>query len=601
MGDFTHAGSPNPVGILAPAAARTHPSLGTTGYVTADGGEGMPRNGSAGALSGGGGIQESAAALQRGRRAFERQGWGDAYVQLAAADAASPLAAEDLERLATAAYLTGRDADSADAWTRAHQEFLRDNDVERAARSAFWLAFGLLNQGEQARAGGWLARARRLLGDGKRDCVEQGYLLFPTAVQRIYQGDNEGALAACDEAVGIGERFGDPDLTALARHGQGRALLRMGATDEGVALLDEAMAAVEAGDVSALAAGDIYCSVIEGCHEIYDLRRAQAWTAALSRWCESQPDLVPYRGQCLVRRAEILQLHGDWPEAAGEVQRACEWLLRPPPQRAVGAAFYQRAELHRLRGEFAKAEEAYRQAAQWGRRPEPGLILLRLAQGQTVAAQTAIRRLADETSARRARSALLPAYVEVMLAAGDVAAARGAADELNGIAGEVDAPLLHAHAGHSHGAVLLAEGQAQAALAVLRQAWSGWRELEAPYEAARARVLIGLCCHETGEVEAAAMELDAARCAFQQLGAATDVARVDALSSRDSSGPAHGLTPRELQVLRRVASGQTNRAIGRELFISEKTVDRHVSNIFIKLGVSSRVAATAFAYEHQLV
>lgn len=540
-------------------------------------------------------------ALQRGRQLFARKSWGDAFAQLAEADRESPLQAEDLERLATAAYLTGRDAESAEAWTRAHQESLNRNDVEGAARSAFWLAFGLLNQGEPARAGGWLARARRLLDDGERVCVEQGYLLFPEALQRIFRGDNAGAFATFGEAAEIGERFGEPDLAALARHGQGRALLRMGDTDEGVALLDEAMAAVEAGEVSPIAAGDIYCSVIEGCHEIFDLRRAQEWTAALTRWCESQPDLVPYRGKCLARRAEILQLHGDWPEAMDEARRACEWLSRPPPQRAVGAAFYQRAELHRLRGEFAEAEEAYRQASQWGRKPEPGLTQLRLAQGQRGVAEAAIRRVADETRDRRSRTGLLPAYVEIMLAIGDVQEARAAADELAEIAGELDAPLLHARAAHARGAVLLAEGDARSALVLLRQAWSGWRELEAPYEAARVRVLLGLGCREVGDEEAAEMELDAARCTFRQLGASSDLARVDALSRSADSGAAHGLTPREQQVLRRVAAGETNKTIGRELFISERTVDRHVSNIFTKLRVSSRAAATAYAYENRLV
>jgi DNA-binding CsgD family transcriptional regulator len=543
----------------------------------------------------------SETALHLGRQSFGRRAWGDAFAQLSEADRTRPLAAEDLERLATAACLTGRDAESAEAWTRAHQEFLNGNDVERAARSAFWLAFGLLNRGEHARAGGWLARARRLLDDGQRPCVEQGYLLFPTALQRIFQGDNTGALATFAEAAEIGERFGDRDLAALARHGQGRARLRLGDTRVGVALLDEAMAAVEAGEVSPLAAGDIYCSVIEGCHEIFDLRRAQEWTAALSRWCESQPDLVPYRGQCLVRRAEILQLHGDWSEAMDEVERACEWLLRPPPQRAVGAAFYQRAELHRLRGELTDAEEAYRQASLWGRKPEPGLALLRLAQGQSDDAWAAIRRALEETPPGAARSGLLPACVEIMIAVGEIPAARAAADELNEIAGELEVPLLHARADHARGAVLLAEGEARSALPVLRQAWSGWRELEAPYEAARVRVLSGLACREVGDGEAAEMELDAARCVFQQLGARPDVARVDSLSRRASSAAIHGLTPRELQVLRRVAAGATNRAIGRELFISEKTVDRHVSNIFTKLAVSSRAAATAFAYEHQLL
>lgn len=540
-------------------------------------------------------------ALDRGRRSFAGRQWEDAFERLRVAAREISLASDDLERLATAAYLTARDAESAEAWTLAHQARLDEGDVEGAARCAFWLAFGLLDHGEQARASGWFARARRVLDDGRRDCVEKGYLLLPTALQHIFAGDNAGAYATFDEAAGIGDRFREPDLIAFARHGQGRALLRMGDTEAGVALLDEAMAAVEAGEVSPIAAGSIYCSVIEGCHEIFDLRRAQEWTASLSHWCESQPDLVPYRGQCLIRRAEILQLNGDWPEAIEEVRRACEWLSRPPPQRAVGAAYYQRAELHRLRGEFTEAEDAYKKASQWGRKPEPGLTELRLAQGQTDVAEAAIRRVLDETSDRRARTRVLPAYVEIMLAVGGAGDARTAAEELTEIAHELNALLLHARADHARGSVLLAEGDARAALPVLRRAWSGWRELEAPYEAARARVLIGVACRQIGDEDAAAMELDAARCVFEQLGANPDLARVAALSRRASAPPAQGLTPRELQVLRRVAAGATNKAIGRELFISERTVDRHVSNIFSKIQVSSRAAATAFAYEHRLV
>jgi DNA-binding CsgD family transcriptional regulator len=537
----------------------------------------------------------------RGREVFRRRAWTDAYEMLSVADRQSPLEPADLELLATAAYLIGRDEAGAALLTRAHHELLRRDDPVRAARCAFWLAFHLLNSGELARSGGWVARARRLLDDGRHDCVEQGYLLYPVAVQAIFGGDNAAACATFVQAADIGDRFREPDLVTMARVGQGRALIRLGEPAKGVALLDEAMVAVTAGEVSAIVAGDTYCTVIEGCQETFDLRRAQEWTAALAHWCASQPDLDRFRGQCLVHRAEIMVLHGAWSDAMDEAQRAYERFLRGPSHPAVGSAFYQLAELGRLRGEFVKADEMYRQAHQVGREPQPGLALLRLAQGDVGAAQAAIRRVLDEARDRVSRATLLPAYVEIMLAAGDLAAARIGADQLSQIAADLEAPLLRAVAAHATGAVLLGEGDGRAALEALRRGWTVWHGLDAPYEAARARVLLGLACRELGDQDGATMELDAARWVFQQLGAMPDVVRVETLARDTATQTVGSLTGRELQVLRLVATGMGNRAIAAELFLSEKTVARHLSNIFTKLDVSSRSAATAYAYEHGLV
>jgi DNA-binding NarL/FixJ family response regulator len=296
-----------------------------------------------------------------------------------------------------------------------------------------------------------------------------------------------------------------------------------------------------------------------------------------------------------------MQLQGAWRDAMHEAQLACERLPQTVGRAWVGGALYVQGDLHRLRGELARAEEAYRQASRAGREPQPGLALLRLAQGNTEAAARAIRRAVDEAHDRPTRSGLLAAYVEIMLAADDLHAARAAAGELATIADEVGAPLLRASADHVLGATLLAEGDGRAALGVLRKAWTVWQELEAPYEAARARALIGLACRELGDDDAAALELDAARLVFRRLGATPEVGRVEALLQKRAGRSPDRLTAREVEVLRLVATGQTNRMIATALVISDHTVRRHLQNIFDKTGVTSRAAATAYAFQHRLI
>lgn len=541
-----------------------------------------------------------AGGLDQGRRSFRQRSWATAFAELSAADQESPLQSGDLELLSAAAYLLGREDEGAEHLIRAHRTHLDRSNPPGAAKCAIWLALQLMLRGEVAQAGGWLARAHHLLDGGQYDCVERGYLLVPAGLESLDHGDAEAARSTFALAEEIGERFGDGDLSALARIGIGQSMILAGATAKSAALLDEVMVAVTAGEVSPITSGIVFCAGIEASLESFDLRRAREWTAALSQWCSTQPDLVPYRGQCLVHRAQIMQLHGAWPDAMDAAQDACVRLSEPLGQPAIGAAFYQLAELHRLRGEFAQAEEGYLRASRWVRDPQPGVALLLLMQGQVDASAAAIRRAVDEADGRAHRSRLLGASVEIMLAAGDLRAAQSAADELDEIADHFGGTWLRAMAAQAAGAVLVAKKDGRAARAVLRRAWTAWQELDAPYEAARIRVLMGLACRELGDEHSAEMELDAARWIFAQLGAVPDLASVDALSPSTASATVGPLTTREIEVLRLVATGRTNRAIAAELFLSERTVARHVSNIFTKLGLSSRSAATAYAYEHEL-
>jgi DNA-binding NarL/FixJ family response regulator len=535
---------------------------------------------------------------ERARGSFVGPMWGEAFAELSAAHREGQLGVEDLERLAVAAYMVGRDDDCEDAWMGAHHAWLRRGEPERAARCAFWQALGLFFRGDLAPAMGWVARGGRLLEDSRRDSVEQAWLRMLKALPLLFEGDADAVYPSFVDAGEMAERFGDSDATMFARLGRGYSLILRGQIAEGMALLDEVMVAVTADEVAPTLAGIAYCQVIALCQAVFDLRRAREWTEALTRWCDSQPDIVPFRGNCLVHRCEIFQLQGAWTDALDSARRACEWLAGPPAWDVLGSAYYQLAEIQRLRGELTEAEESYRQASLAGRDPEPGMSLLRLAQRRIDLALAAIRRALDEAEDPIARSRLLPACVEVMLEANDVDTARAAADELDGIAVHHAAPYLNALAGEASGGVLLAEGDPRAALAKLRAAHRSWRELEAPHQAARVRLLIGIACRELGDSASAELEFAAARGTLAELGAAPDLERLARLVGSPRPG---GLSRRESEVLALVAAGKTNRAIATELFISEKTVARHVSNIFTKLGLSSRAQATAYAYKHGLV
>jgi DNA-binding CsgD family transcriptional regulator len=532
--------------------------------------------------------------LEQGRECYRRCAWGDAYHALLCADQATPLDVEDLDCLATAAYLTGRDFEFQRILERLYRVHVESGDRARAARCAFWLAITFLLRGESGRSNAWTARGQRLVED--HDCVERGYLAVAVAEQQLREGQPDAAHATARQAFDIGESFRDADLTAAARHAQGRALIQLGEVVAGLKHLDETMLAVVAGELLPIMTGRMYCSVIDTCRQVYALERAREWTAAFASVCEEQPDMVAFTGVCLVHRAEIMQLQGTWPEALTEACRACERAqragLKPP-----GAALYQQAEIHRLCGEFAKAEDAYRAASELGFEPQPGFALLRLAQGRADAACAAIRRLTRATSDRVRRAGLLPAYLEIMLATGDLDEARQARDGLRELADTFDADMLRAVVAQADGAIGLAAGHAQAAVAPLRCAFGLWDRLNAPYEGARVRVLIGQACRALGDDEAAALEFGAAKSVFERLGARPDLIRLDATIAPASKSP---LTARELHVLRLISTGRTNKEIAEELALSERTIDRHVTNILTKLDVRSRTAATAYAYDHQL-
>jgi DNA-binding CsgD family transcriptional regulator len=537
------------------------------------------------------------AELERARECHRRQAWADACDAFLAVDGHTELEIDDLERLAEAAHVLGRCDLAVAVSQRAYRVHVDAGDVGRAVRCAFHLSHALVVKGDFAQAAGWLERAGRLT-DPHPDCGERGYLLIPEAERQLGAGDVAGAFATAGQALELGQRCADRDLVTIAAHLQGRARIAAERVGEGLALLDEAMVAVTAGETSPGIACWLYCSVIDACHELHELHRAREWTVALNAWCDSRPQFTGvFSGVCRIHRAELLQLGGAWADAVREAGLACGQLTQGYGEAMAGPAFYRQGEVQRLRGEAGAAEAAYRSASRYGGETQPGLALLWLAQGRADAAAAAIRRALAETTGRLARSRLLPSAVEIMLAVPDVTAARAAATELAEICEVYDAAALHAWSAYARGAVHLADGSPEAALPALRQAWRLWRDLDVPYEAARARVLVGLACRALHDEDTAAMELDAAHQVFAQLGAVPDATRSEALLRGRRAGDAAGLSARELEVLRLVAAGKSNHAIAAELFLSDRTVERHVSNILTKLSVGSRTAAAAYAFE----
>lgn len=536
--------------------------------------------------------------LAAAREAYERKEWLDAYQALSGLDAAG-LRADDFTALATTAYLLGRHNDCVQALQRAFQANVAAGNDPAAARSALQLALVLTMRGERAVGGGWAARATRILDDLTGDVVERGYAAAHLALSCVVGGDYAAAFEHASVVAEYGHRYHEPDLLAHGLNMKGRLLTHAGQVQEGLRLMDESLVGVVAGDVSPIVSGIVYCTTVEGCALVHDFGRMAEWTRALTSWCEAQPGLVAFTGQCAVHRGQLLRLRGAFDEAVEELERAAERYALSGGGPAVGLAHEERGDVLRLIGDLRGAEQAYEQASRHGSRAQPGRALLCSARGDHRRAIDMIEPLLDEVGDPIERARLLPAAVQIRLVAGDVPEAARFARELDEIAAAFGCPGMFATHAHAAGTVALAEGDPVRAIAVLRPAIDAWTELGATYETARCRVTLGEAHRSLGDERSAKVELAAARDLFAEIGARP--AELDARRRLGEDESPGGLTDREIEVLRRVAAGKSNADVAAELVIAEKTVARHLSNIFVKLGVTSRTAAAAFAFEHGLV
>lgn len=540
----------------------------------------------------------SAEVLAAAHAARRRRDWPRAYELYRAAREAGRLSAEDLDGLSDVSWWLGRVDEVIAAGEAAFRAYLEEDRGRDAAMTALGIAVSLFLRGDDAVGSGWLSRAQRLVAPFP-DSIEHGYVRYIVEVEGSLDGsDLEAVAAAARELQQVGRRHGDMSLTAAGIVGEGRALLRLGDAERGMRLLDEAMVAVLHDDLDPEWAGNIYCHLMAACHEIGDIGRAGQWTEATSAWLAQLPSAAVFTGICRVHRSQVLQVAGAWDRAEREAAQVCDDLADLHVA-SVAEAQYQLGDLRRLRGDLGAAEQSYAQARRLGRDPQPGLALLRLAQGRVDAAQAAIRAALHAASGNRlARARLAAAQVEIAVAAGDLDAARRGCVELEDAAATYRTSGLEAAALHWRGATMLAERRADEALPALRAACRRWNDVGAPYDAACASTLLAAAYRALGDRDAQAAELATADATFTRLGVHADApAMVEAAASRPPPG---GLTEREAEVLGLVAGGSTNREVAAALVLSEKTVARHLSNIFAKLGVSTRTEAAAFAFEHGL-
>ena len=501
-----------------------------------------------------------------------------------------------LEAQADALWWTSRIDESIAVRQRAYAAYVEAGDLQRACYHAYFLSIDYALKGEPATSSGWFMRAKDDL-PADADCRERALLTLLEADRATGQGRTDDALDLAGDALATGRRLRDADIVALATECRGRILISAGRHADGVALLDEAMTSLLARQTTPIATGMVFCDVLNACMEIADFGRAREWTEAAARWYEAMPGPSPFHGICRIHRVEVATLRGAWDEAEDDARLAAQDLERVRPVFAASAR-YALGEVLRRRGDLAAAEAEFEQAHRMGREPMPGLALLRLARGDLDGAAGWLRLAPPETSNLSHRAALTAARAQIAAAQGDLALAAAACEDLEDLVRRHPVPLLELAWRAACSVRLLAEGHGDLAAAAANRAFALARDLGLPHEAATARLVLGLACRRTGDEGRARLEIAIARDEFERLGAVLDARKADDLLR---VGGGHGLSEREVEVLRQVSRGRTNREIARELVISEHTVARHVQNIFRKLGVTTRTAATTYAMEHDLV
>lgn len=533
--------------------------------------------------------------LTEARRAHAANDWPRLYQVLTGTPVAE-LDAVDYSALADAAWWLGKLDESAAAREAAFDAKLAAGSRSEAALEAFLLSLALGDKGEDALASGWRSRAYRL-AEEEPGSLAGGYLLSMEAIAAFHSGNADECVAKARETAAIGRAHGDDTLVAWATHAEGLGLVKLGEVDLGWARLDESMVDAVTGRLKPMWAGLMHCGMLVACEEYGDPRRGWQWVEATERWLRTVPGAVLYPGVCRAHKVRIMQMRGTWPDAEAEARQACADLTNVHAYTA-GFAYYEIAQIKRMSGDFDAAFEAYKQAHQLGFDPQPGLALLRLAQGRVDAAVAGLRRALDEKHDPLARAVLLPHRVEVSLAVKDRDAAVSAADELHELAERYRSPVMRAGAASVLGSLRLADGDASGALTAFRDAVTEWMRLDCTYELARTRSSMAAALRMMGDLDGATLELEAALEAFEELGAEPDARRVRSLLG--TADRPKGLSRREVEVLRLVAAGRSNKEIAGDLFISENTVARHLQNIFAKLGVTSRSAATSVALKEGL-